>query len=164
MNLENANYIAYVKREFRNFGLFKENTLYKVMFTPQDNILIRNNTIVPLPFDMCKFTTLHKCLLNGKEYNAEVEINPEDFGFDTLKILIKTNVVKFSLRDELKELKENEIVKLAKLYNCEDKTFKEISEIYNIDYKILKETFDLKQGGQNKKIKKEELEKLKTLV
>lgn len=164
MNLENACYIAYVIREFRNFGLFKENDLYKVMFTPQDNTLIRNNTIMLLPYNMCKFITLHNCTLNGKYIEANAEINPKDFTFEVLKVLLKTNILKFSLKEEFKNLEEKEIVKTAKLYNCEGKTFKEVSALFNLDFKVLKEAFKLQQGGQNKKIKIEDLETLKTLI
>ena len=58
INLNTKNCLpAYATREFRNYGLYRAGSLYKFMFTKEDNVLLSTGAIKLLPFNMCKFYT-----------------------------------------------------------------------------------------------------------
>lgn len=164
MILDNACYIAYIKRDFNHFGLHKKNTLYKVMFTPQDNTLLNTKVIELLPYNMCKFTIAYPMVLAGKQYKPNDELDPNKLEFNLIKTLLKSKAIKFSLKDEFKNLPEDEIVKNAKLGKYIGLTFKEFSDDFNIDFEIIKEKFDLKQGAIKKTIKQENIPQIFELL
>lgn len=156
--------LAYTTRDVRNYGMFKANSLYKYLFTKEDNMLLNNGAIKLLPYSMYKIYASHDCVLNGKKYAIGDDINLKDFTDSVIKTLIKTNVIKCELIDSLKELDEEEIVELTKVYECIGQTFGQISISLNIDFDILKKEFDLKQGGKQKRITEQNIEKLKEIV
>lgn len=152
---------AYAVREFRNYGLYRAGSLYKFMFTREDNVLLSTGAIKLLPFSMCKFHVSRGAILNGKKYLANEAINPEEFEEKVLKILVKTNIVKCELKEEILALPEEEIVKQAQLYECVGKTFKQASTILGLNFEVVKEKFELKQGATKKKVTSEDLDTLK---
>lgn len=164
MILNNACYIAYVKKDFNHFGLYKKDTLYKVRFTPQDNTLLNSNTIELLPFEMCDFNIVRQIVLAGKNYNPNDKLDASKIDFNTLKTLLKTNLIKFSIKKEFENMSEEKIVKLAKLYKYVGLTFKSFSDDFNIDFEIVKEKFELKQGSIKKTIKKENIQQIFELI
>lgn len=153
---------AYTIREIRNFGLFKAGVLYKYLFTREDNLLLDSGAIKLLPFNMCDFYISHDTVLAGKEYKKDEKINAEEFE-QYIKTFVKTNVVRCEIKPELVNKGEEEIVKLAKLYNCVGLTFSKLSEELGIDYEIIKDKFELKQGGKQKKVTPQDIDKLKTI-
>ena len=152
---------AYTNREVRNFGLYTTNSLYKYMFTREDNILIETGAISLFPLSMFKFYTCKPVNLNGIMYEANAEINAKDFDENTLKVLIKTKVLALDFIEDLKTLTTEELIKQAKVYTCEGLTFKQLAETLNIDFSIIKEKFELKQGGNKKKVTSQDIIKLK---
>lgn len=156
--------LAYATREFRNLGLYKENSLYKYLFTKEDNMLLNNGTIKLLPYSMFKIYVSHDCILNGKQYKSGDEINTKDFTDSVIRTLIKTNVIKCELIDSLKELKDEEIINLAKIYECVGQTFGQTSTLLNIDFDVLKEKFELKQNGKQKRVTEQDINKIKEIV
>lgn len=164
MILENACYIAYIKRDFNHFGLHKKDTLYKVMFTPQDNTLLATKVIELLPYEMCNFNILYPMVLAGKKYNSNDELDPNKLDFNVLKTLLKSRAIKFSLKEDIKKLPEDNIVKMCKIYKSVGLTFKELSDEFGIDFEIVKEKFDLKQGATKKTIKKENIPQIFELI
>lgn len=156
--------LAYTTRDVRNYGMFKANSLYKYLFTREDNMLLNTGAIKLLPYSMFKIYTSHDCMLNSKKYKSGDIINTKDFTDSVIRTLIKTNVIKCELIEELNNLKEDEIVKLAKIYECAGLTFNQVSNIFNIDFEILKEKFDLKQGGKQKKVTNEDIQKIKEIL
>lgn len=152
---------AYTNREVRNYGLHNANSLYKYMFTREDNILIETGAISLFPFSMFKFYTYKPVNLNGVMYEANAEINPKDFDENTLRVLVKTKVLMLDFIEDLKSLNVEELIKQAKVYTCEGLTFKQLSETLNIDFAIIKEKFELKQGGNKKKVTSQDIAKLK---
>lgn len=156
--------LAYATREFRNLGLYKENSLYKYLFTKEDNMLLNNGTIKLLPYSMFKIYVSHDCMLNGKQYKSGDEINTKDFTDSVIRTLIKTNVLKCELIDSLKESEDKDIIGLAKIYDCIGQTFNQASISLGLDYDILKKEFDLKQGGKQKRITEQDIDKLKGIV
>lgn len=155
---------AYTTREVRNYGLFKAGSLYKYLFTREDNLLLNSGAIELFPFDMCKLYTSNTTNLDGKEYEAGSLIDYTKFDDNTLKVLIKTNVIKCELKEEFKDKEITEIIKLAQLYNCVGDTFKNVSNKLELDFDTVKEKFELKQGGQNKKVKSEDIITLQELL
>lgn len=155
---------AYAVREFRNYGLYRAGSLYKFMFTREDNALLSTGAIKLLPFCMCKFYVSRGAILNGKKYEANDIVNPEEFEEKILKILVKTNIIKCELNEDLKDLPEEEIVQKAKLYECVGKTFKQASELLNLDFEVVKEKFELKQGSNRKKVGIEDLYTLEKCI
>lgn len=155
---------AYTTREFRNYGLHKAGTLYKFLFTREDNILLSTGAIKFLPYHMCKFTTTHDVILNGNQCHAGDIINPSDFEESVLKVLVKTNVLKCELSENFVDKDEEFIVKEAQLSDCIGKTFKQASESLGLDFAVVKEKFELKKGATQAKVKNEHLEAIKELL
>lgn len=155
---------AYTTREFRNYGLHKAGTLYKFLFTREDNILLSTGAIKFLPYYMCKFIATHDVILNGKQCQNGDIVNPLDFEESVLKVLVKTNVLKCELSEEFADKDEEFIVKEAKLSDCIGKTFKQASESLGLDFAVVKEKFELKKGATQTKVKKEHLEAIKELL
>lgn len=165
INLNTTNCLpAYAVREFRNYGLYRKGSLYKFMFTKEDNVLLSTGAIKLLPFSMCKFYVSRGAILNGKKYLANDIINPEEFEEKVLKILVKTNVVKCEIKEELLILPEEEIVKQAKLYECVGLTFKQASTVLGLDFEVVKTKFELKQGATKKKVTVEDLTVLEQCI
>ena len=155
---------AYTTREFRNYGLHKAGTLYKFLFTREDNILLSTGAIKILPYYMCKFIATHDVVLNGKQCHVGDIINPSDFEESVLKVLIKTNVLKCELSEDFADKDEEFIVKEAQLSDCIGKTFKQASESLGLDFAVVKEKFELKKGSTQTKVKQEHLEAIKELL
>ena len=155
---------AYTTREFRNYGLHKAGTLYKFLFTREDNILLSTGAIKFLPYHMCKFITTHDVILNGNQCHAGDIINPSDFEESVLKVLVKTNVLKCELSENFVDKDEEFIVKEAQLSDCIGKTFKQASESLGLDFAVVKEKFELKKGATQAKVKNEHLEAIKELL
>lgn len=155
---------AYTTRDVRNYGYFKANSLYKYLFTPEDKILVETGAIKLFPLSMCNFYTTNDVVFSDKKYKANEEIDVNIFDENTLKILIKTNVIKCELKENFKYLDEENIIKQVKLYDCVGKNFKEISEILSIDFSTIKEKFELKQGGAKKKVTEENIPQIKELL
>lgn len=160
---------AYTTKEIVNFGvIYPKHTLYQCRFIRHDNLFLQTGVIKLLPLELSNFYTNYPVVLNAKTYKANAKVNPKDFDFNVLKTLLKTKVLKCELKEEIDEEKLNSIIQNdeQESENKEyvGKTFKQMSEILNIPYKTLKEAFGLKQGGQNKKVKKEDLEKFKELI
>ena len=155
---------AYTTREVRNYGLHKAGTLYKFLFTREDNLLLDTGAIKLLPYNMCKFYTTHDVLLNSKQCHAGDVIDPKEFDENTLKVLVKTNVVRCELNKELANKNEEDIVKEAKIYECIGKTFKQSSEILGLDFSLVKDKFELKKGSNQAKVKQEHIESIKEIL
>jgi len=163
INTEIISIPAYTTRSFRNFGLHNENSLYKFMFTKEDRALLNTGAIKLIPQEMCKYSVSNEVVLNGKKYYSNDIVNPQEFDEGTLMVLLKTNVIKTELKEDFINKEDLDIVKTAKLYDCVGLTFKKASEFLNIDFDVLKDKFELKQGGSNKKITKKDIETLLTL-
>ena len=148
---------AYTIREFRNYGLHKAGTLYKFLFTREDNILLSTGAIKFLPHYMCKFIVTHDVILNGKQCHAGYVIDPKEFDENTLKVLVKTNVLKCELSEDFADKDEEFIVKEAQLSDCIGKTL-------GLDFGVVKEKFELKKGATQAKVKQEHLEVIKELL
>lgn len=155
---------AYTTREFRNYGLYKAGTFYKYLFTKEDNSLLATGAIKLIPFELCTLKTNHKVVLAGKQYNANEDVDYTKFDINVLKTLIKNNVINCCLKDEYKNKDINFIIKKSEILNLIGKTFQEVSEILDIDYEILKEKFELKQGGKKKKVNKADLDKINEII
>ena len=112
---------------------------------------------------MCKYSITNEVVLNGKKYYPNDIVNPQEFDEGTLMVLLKTNVIKTELKEDFINKEDLDIVKTAKLYDCVGLTFKKASEFLNIDFDVLKDKFELKQGGSNKKVTQKDLELLLTL-
>lgn len=156
--------IAYTTREFRNFGLYFPNQLYMFKFTKEDNMLLSTGAIKLLPYSMCNVFVNKPVVLNGKKYEANEEVNCADFEEKTLMVLLKTGVIKLELKEDFKELSEEEVVSLAKVYECIGKTFKKASEQLGLDFDMVKEKFELKQGSNAKKVTSEDVSKFNELI
>lgn len=152
---------AYTTKEFRNFGTHEADTLYKYKFTPQDRNLLINGSIKLVPTQLCEYTVTRDIILDGKKCNNGIKIEVDKFDEKTLMTLLKTGTLKCALKEEYKN---GDILKLCKVYDCLGKTFKTVSTELNIDYEVLKEKFELKQGGTNKKVSKKDIELLKELI
>lgn len=155
---------AYTTREFRNYGLYKAGSFYKYLFTKEDNSLLATGAIKLIPFELCTLKTNHKVFLAGKQYNINEDVDCTKFDINVLKTLIKNNVINCSLKDEYKNKDINFIIKKSEVFSLIGKTFQEASEILNIDFNIIKEKFDLKQGGKKKKVTKTDLDKINEII
>lgn len=155
---------AYTTREFRNFGLHKAGSLYQYQFTQSENLLIYSGAIKLFPYQMYKFYTTNETNLNGKKVKKGTVINYKDFDENTLKVLVKTNILKCTICDDLKDKNEKELISIAKLYNCVGLTFKKVSNTFGLDFDKVKEVFELKQGANTKKVKTSDIEKLQELL
>lgn len=155
---------AYATREFRNFGLYKAGDLYKYLFTREDNILLNSGAIKLLPKHLCKYYLLHDTVLSDGPHKMGEELKPSSFDDNTLNVLVKTNVLRCELADSIKNKDDKDIVKMAKLYECVGNTFKQVSTDLGLDFEVVKTEFDLKQGGNNKKVKEKDLEKLNKIL
>ena len=56
------------------------------------------------------------------------------------------------------------LIKSAQLYDCVGETFKTVSTTLGLDFEKVKETFDLKQGANTKKVKATDITKLQKLL
>lgn len=155
---------AYTTREVRNFGFFKANSLYKYLFTPEDKMLVETGAIKLFPLSMCNFYATSDVAFTDKKYKIGEQIDIINFDENTLKILLKTKVIKCELRDEFKNLSDEDIITQAKLYSYVGKTFKDVSNDLSLEFSIIKEKFDLKQGGAKKKVSEENLSLIKELL
>jgi hypothetical protein len=155
---------AYTTRDFRNFGLHKANSLYKFMFTIQDIALLNSGAIKVFPTSMFNYISKRDVNLNGIKYFAGDKVDTKDFDEKTLFTLIKGTILISELKDEFKELDDTKLVEVARLYEYVGKTFKTATENLGLDSAKVKEAFELKQGGVNKKIKAEDINKLQELV
>lgn len=155
---------AYTTREFRNYGLHKAGALYKFLFTREDNILLNTGAIKLLPYSMCKFTTTHDVILNSKQYHSDDEINPFDFEDNTLKVLIKTNVIRCEFSEQFADKDEDFIMSQVKVLECVGKTFKQASQDLGLDFEVVKEKFELKKGATQAKVRIEHIESIKELL
>ena len=163
INTEIISIPAYTTRSFRNFGLHEKDCLYKYQFTKEDRALLNTGAIKLIPCEMCNYLVSNEVVLNGKKYYSNDIVNPQEFDEGTLMVLLKTGVLKTQMKEDFLTKSEKDIVKTANLYNCVGLTFKKASEFLNIDFEILKDKFELKQGGSNKKITQKDLELLLTL-
>lgn len=165
INFENTACLpAYTTREVRNYGRFEANSLYKFLFTREDNLLLSTGAIKLLPFSMLYFYASHNIQLCGEKYNTGDTLDISKIDENTLKTLVKTNVIKFDFIDKIKNLSDEEIVKLAKTYDLVGKTFKQTSDELGIDFDTIKNKFGLKQGGAKKLVKPEDIEKFIELL
>lgn len=161
---ENIPYFpAYTTREVRNLNLFKSNSLYKFMFTRTDNLLLDSGAVKLIPLQMCKVFVSSGINLSGKVYKAGDIIDCSKFDFNTIRVLVKTGVLKCELKDEFKDLEDKDLIQNAILYNYVGKPFKDIIKDLNLDKNIVKETFNFQQGYLNKKITEKDLEKIKRI-
>lgn len=152
---------AYTTRDIVNFGLHKAGTIYKYKFTPQDRNLLINGAIKLIPTYMCKYTVTRDIILDGKKYLMNSDIVVNSFDEKVLDTLLKTGTITCEIKEEFKD---KDVIALAKIYGCIGKTFKKISQELNIDFDIIKEKFELKQGGANKKLLEKDIDLLKELI
>lgn len=152
---------AYTTKEVRSFGTHEANTLYKYKFTPQDRNLLINGSIKLVPIQLCQYIITRDIILDGKKYTNGLEVNVENFEEKVLMTLLKTGTLKCSIKEEYQN---SDIIKLCKIYDCLGKTFKTVSTELDIDFEILKEKFELKQGSSNKKVSKKDIDLLKELI
>lgn len=155
---------AYTTREIRNYGFFKANSLYKYLFTPEDKLLIETGAIKLFPLSMCDFFVTNDVTFSDKKYKTGEQIDVANFDDNTLKVLLKTKVLKCQLKEEFNSLSEDEIIIEAKLYDYIGKTFKELAESLSLDFSFVKEKFELKQGASKKKIAEGNLPLIKELL
>lgn len=155
----------YTTREFRNLGLYKENQIYNFMFTPSDNALYRTGAIKKFPDSMYDFRLTRSTVLdNGKEYEGGSTITPDMFDEKSLDVFLRTGLITCELKKEFAELDIEDLFKYIKLNEVVGSTFKKASELLGIDFEIVKEKFELKQGATNKKVKKEDIKLFKELI
>ena len=102
--------------------------------------------------------------MNRKKKKKGTVINYKDFDENTLKVLVKTNILKCTICDDLKDKNEKELISIAKLYDCVGLTFKKVSGTFGLDFDKVKEVFKLKQGANTKKVKTNDIEKLQELL
>lgn len=164
INTEVIYILAYTTRDFRNFGLHNANELYKYKFTPQDLSLLNSGAIKLIPFDMYNIYTLNSVVLNGKKYNKMENVDIKELEKKTLFTLLKTGILKADLKDEYKNIEIKKLIQIIELENYVGKTFKSVSNDLNIDFGKIQELFNLKQGANSKKIKKDDLTKLSKLL
>lgn len=155
---------AYTTRDFRNFGLHKANTTYRFMFTIQDMALLNTGAIKLVPTSMCNYTVVKDVNLNGEKCYAGKEIDVTKFDEKTLFTLLKSSIIKCELKDEFKQLDDKKLTEVASLYEQVGKSFKSVATSLELDFEKIKEKFELKQGGANKKIKEEDISKLQELI
>lgn len=153
---------AYVARDFRNFGTHKADTLYNYKFTIQELSLLNSGAIKFIPENMCDYVTPREVQLNGKKYNAGEIVDIKKIDKTALYTLLKTGIIKASLKEDFKKLDETEIVEIAKINDLVGKTFKTAIETLSLDTDKIKEVFALKQ--LTKKIKEEDIVKLQKLM
>lgn len=154
----------FTTREVRNYGVFKKHCLYNYLFTKEENRLIETGALEFLPISMYKFVAKNDTTFTDKAYKAGEKIDSSKYDFNVLKILIKNNIVKCSLKDEYCNLSEKEIVEKAIILNCVGKTFKEVSDNLELDFEVIKKEFSLKAGANKKKITLSDIEKLEKIV
>lgn len=153
---------AYTNREFVNFGLHKANELYDYKFTPNDRGLLNSGAISLIPFEMCDFIVEHDTVLGNEKRHAGDKIDYKIFDENTLFTLIRTCVIKCTLKKEFNN--KEKTIKTAKLYSAVGKTFKELSEELDIDFDVIKEEFGLKQNASKKKVTEKDIEKISELL
>ena len=155
---------AYTTREFRNFGVHKANELYDYKFTIQDLALLNSGAIKLFPREMCDFIAVKPSVLQGVKYNAGEKVDVKNFDDKTLKTILKTQVLQQVFKTEFKNFDNTQLIKAAQLYDCVGETFKTVSTTLGLDFEKIKETFDLKQGANTKKVKATDVTKLQKLL
>ena len=153
---------AYTNRDFINFGLHKANTLYDYKFTSNDRMLLDSGAISLIPLQMYDLTIAHDSVLNGEKRVAGEKIDYKIFEKEVLMTLIRTGIIKCTIKDEYDS--EEKIIKTAKILNYAGKTFKQLSEDFNIDFSKIKEKFELKQNATRKKITENDIENILDLL
>jgi hypothetical protein len=101
---------------------------------------------------------------NGKEYEGGSTITPDMFDEKSLDVFLRTGLITCELKKEFAELDIEDLFKYIKLNEVVGSTFKKASELLGIDFEIVKEKFELKQGATNKKVKKEDIKLFKELI
>lgn len=155
---------AYTTREFRNFGVHKANELYDYKFTIQDLALLNSGAIKLFPREMCDFIAVEPSVLQGVKYNAGEKVDVKNFDDKTLKTILKTHVLQQVFKTDFKNFDNTQLIKAAQLYDCVGETFKTVSTTLGLDFEKIKETFDLKQGANTKKVKASDVTKLQELL
>lgn len=154
---------AFTVREFLNYGVHKSHTLYDYKFTPEDRSLLNNGALKLFPLDMYKFNVNVEKTIGGKTYKTGEEIDLSVFDNTTLTTLLKTGVVRGSLKEEYKDKEPIALIRLALIEECKGKTFEEIANMLNLDKALLDEKCDLK-GDFNKKATPKKMEILRELI
>lgn len=155
---------AYTTREFRNFGVHKANELYDYRYMVQDLALLKSGAIKLFPREMCDYYAVNPAILQGAKYNADEKVDIKNIDDKTLQTLLKMNVVRQEFKTEFKNLDIKQLIKIAELNNCVGETFKTVSATLGLDFEKVKETFDLKQGANTKKVKATDITKLQKLL
>lgn len=155
---------AYTTREFRNFGVHKANELYDYRYMVQDLALLKSGAIKLFPREMCDYYTVNPAILQGAKYNADEKVDIKNIDDKTLQTLLKMNVVQQEFKPVFKDLEVEKLIKSAQLYDCVGETFKTVSTTLGLDFEKVKETFDLKQGANAKKVKATDITKLQKLL
>ena len=94
----------------------------------------------------------------------KLKYNVKNIDDKTLQTLLKMNVVRQEFKPVFKDLEVEKLIKSAQLYDCVGETFKTVSTTLGLDFEKVKETFDLKQGANTKKVKATDITKLQKLL
>lgn len=155
---------VYTTREVRNCGVYKPYQLYKYKFTPEENSLLRMGALKKFPLEMCDFYANRPVMLIDKKYDLNESVDVKLFDEDTLNVLLRTGTIICSLKEEFKSIDEAKLSNVLKIYSLIGMNYKNASEFLGIEFDVIKEKFDLKQGGANKKIKEKDLDKFKEIL
>lgn len=155
---------AYTTREFRNYGLHKADSLYKFMFTMEDRALLDSGAIKLFPIEMCNFTVKNSITLAGKKYKSGTSVDVSSFDEKVLNTLVKTGVLICSLKEEYNTENTQHLIKQAELRKMIGKNLKEVCLNLSIDFEQAKETLNLKQGANKKKLTKKDLDLLSSIL